>query len=37
MFQTGSIAVYFENTRETIRSFKSQVSDDFGSANAFGE
>lgn len=32
----GSVAVYFENTRETIRSSKNQVSDDFSSSNAFG-
>lgn len=37
LFQTGSIAVYFENTRETITSSKNQVSDDFSSGNAFGE
>ena len=37
LFQTGSIAVYFENTRETTRSSRSQVSDYFSSGNAFGE
>ena len=37
LFHTGSIAVYFDSTRETITSSKNQVADDFNSGNAFGE